>query len=287
MDLISLVLALRPLAQAAPEKPLPRWWGRAAHRLLLQTLKMADEELSAEVHEGSELRPFTASTMYGHFPEHKLDLQGGYLLRFTGLNQSVSEALRAAVQEGGSLAKGAVINLDYIDFEVQAVHHENGTHPLAGQSTYHEQASASLLDAEPAARRVAFFFASPTSFHRDGRQVPYPLPELVIGSLLDRWNAFAPIAFPPEARKYAQECLALGRFEIKSRAVTVAGGIQNGLVGRVSFSTLNYDRYWMSLMQTLARFSYYSGVGAKTTMGMGQCHVVVESEKKANNQQHP
>lgn len=280
MDLISLALLLRPLAQAAPEKPLPHWWGRAAHQLMLKTLKMTDEELSAEVHEGSELRPFTASTLHGSFPEHQLDLQGSYLLRFTGLNQSVSEALLGAVQTGGTLAVGAAIQLDYIDFQVLAVHQESGTHPLAERTSYHELATASLLDAEPAARRVSFFFASPTSFHRNGRQVPYPLPELVIGSLLDRWNAFAPIAFPAEARKYAAECLTLGRFAIKSRTVSVAGGVQNGLVGHVSFNTLNYDRYWMSLMQTLARFSYYSGVGVKTAMGMGQCRKVVERERR-------
>ncbi len=282
-DLLSLALLLRPLQQASPERPFPRWWGRAAHHLLLQTLKLADEELSAELHEGAELRPFTASTLYGRFPEHQLDLQGSYLLRFTGLNQFVSDALRQAIAEGGNLSKGAILNLDFIDFEVQAVHHESGTHPLAERTSYHELATASLLDAEPAARRVSFFFASSTAFHRHGKQVPYPLPELVIGSLLDRWNAFAPIAFPAEARRYAAECLTLGHFEIKNRTVNVAGGVQNGLVGHVNFNTTSYDRYWMSLMQTLARFSYYSGVGVKTAMGMGQCRKVVEREKKANN----
>ena len=201
MDLISLALLLRPLRQAEPEKPLPRWWGRAAHRLLLDTLKMSDEQLSETAHEGSELRPFTTSTMYGNFPDHRLDLQGNYLLRFTGLSQAVSTSLAQAVQAGGSLAVGSVVSMDYLEFQVQAVHSESGSHPMAEQTTYQELATASLLDAEPASHQVSFTFASPTTFHSRGRQMPYPVPDMVINSLLDRWNAFAPIAFPEEARR--------------------------------------------------------------------------------------
>ncbi|MCI0556426.1 MAG: CRISPR system precrRNA processing endoribonuclease RAMP protein Cas6 [Anaerolineae bacterium] len=268
MSLVSLALLLRPLQQADPEKPVPRWWGRAAHHLLMETLGLNDDV--------PELRPFTASTLYGYFPDHQLDLEGNYIMRFTGLNEVISAPLVQAVQTGGPLAPGATVNLDYLDFQVLAVHYENGSHPLAAQTTYQELATASLLSFEPAPHLVSFTFVSPTTFHRDGRQVAYPLPELVIGSLLDKWNAFAPIAFPVQARRYAAECLALSRFELKSRRVKVAGGSQSGMVGRAIFSTLNYDRYWMSLMHTLSRYSYYSGVGAKTTMGMGQCRRPVE-----------
>lgn len=274
MHILSLALVLRPLRQADPERPLPRWWGRAAHHLLIETLNLNDD--------ASELRPFTTSTLYGYFPEHTLDLEGNYLMRFTGLNEQVSVPLLQAVQTGGRLAPGATVNLDYLDFQVLAVHQENGSHPLAAQTTYQELATASLLSSEPAPYRVSFTFASPTTFHRDGRQVAYPLPELVIGSLLDKWNTFAPIALPNEARRYAAECLALSRFELKSRRVKVAGGSQSGMVGRALFTTLTYDRYWMSLMQTLAHYSYYSGVGAKTSMGMGQCRRSIEKNEKAS-----
>jgi CRISPR-associated endoribonuclease Cas6 len=281
MDLFSLILTLRPLKPAAPEQPLPRWWGTAAHHLCLQAIQQSDENLSAALHEGSELRPFTTSTLMGRFPGHQLDLQADYLLRFTGLNRQVSEALYAATQTGAALAPGAVVQLEFLDFQVRAVWCENGSHPLAGQMDYSELAAASLLEAEAADRYVNFRFASPTGFHRNGRQVPYPLPELVIGSLLERWNAFAPIAFPAEARRYAEECLYLSQLQIRSRGVKVAAGYEIGLVGSVSFGTLNYDRYWMSLMQTLARFSYYSGVGVKTGMGMGQCRNAERRQRKA------
>jgi CRISPR-associated endoribonuclease Cas6 len=105
--------------------------------------------------------------------------------------------------------------------------------------------------------------------------VPLPLPGLVFGSLLERWNAFAPIAFPPEARRYAEECLAVSRYELSSRPVPVKSrGLRVGGVGQVTYTALNYDRYWLSVLAVLAEFARYSGVGAGTTMGLGQCRRV-------------
>ena len=74
-------------------------------------------------------------------------------------------------------------------------------------------------------------------------------------------------------RRYAAECLHISRFDISSRAAQVAGGVQLGMVGAVTFKAHNYDRYWLSLVHTLARYAFFAGVGAKTTMGLGQCRV--------------
>ncbi len=280
MDLFSSVFTVKPLQQASPERSLPRWWGSATHNLALQVLKLDNNELSASAHEGSKLRPFTVSTLHGSFPGYQFDMQENYLIRFTGLNTEVSNAFLNASQPGGALAPHAIVNLDFMDFEVQSVSYDKGTHPLVDQANYQDLMTASLLDPEPATHRLSFYFASATAFHRQGKQLPFPLPELIFSSLLERWNAFAPVALPEEAKRYAIECLFPSRFEIKSRAVTVAGGVQNGFYGKVSFKSKNYDRYWMSIMQTLARFSFYSGVGIKTAMGMGQCRRVVDQPKK-------
>jgi CRISPR-associated endoribonuclease Cas6 len=102
--------------------------------------------------------------------------------------------------------------------------------------------------------------------------VPLPLPHLVFGSLLERWNAFAPVAFPPELRRYAEECLALSSYELRSRGVLLKeGGLRMGAVGRARYVTTNFDRYWMSLINLLADFAIFSGAGAGTGMGLGQC----------------
>jgi CRISPR-associated endoribonuclease Cas6 len=103
------------------------------------------------------------------------------------------------------------------------------------------------------------------------------LPELVFNSLLERWNAFAPIAFPPETRRYAAECLAIGRYHLSSRVVpTKSVGKRIGAVGFVTYTSLNFDRYWMSVIAVLSHFALFAGVGAGTTMGLGQCRPLEE-----------
>jgi len=80
------------------------------------------------------------------------------------------------------------------------------------------------------------------------------------------------VAFPEEAKRYAEECLAMARYELRTRTVPMKdGGKRPGAVGRVAYSSLSYDRYWMGVMEALARFARFAGVGAGVTLGMGQC----------------
>lgn len=108
-------------------------------------------------------------------------------------------------------------------------------------------------------------------FHSNGRTLPFPLPEQVFGSLLDKWNTFAPVALPDETRRFADECLALCRYRLNTQPVAFKkGGLEMGFVGQVRYAALNRDRYWLSVLQTLADFAFYAGVGYQTTTSMGQ-----------------
>ncbi|MEZ4642602.1 MAG: CRISPR system precrRNA processing endoribonuclease RAMP protein Cas6 [Chloroflexota bacterium] len=43
-----------------------------------------------------------------------------------------------------------------------------------------------------------------------------------------------------------------------------------GCVGWGDFVALQHDRYWNSVLNLLADFAFYSGVGYQTTVGLGQ-----------------
>jgi len=276
MDLISLVLTLHPLAQAEPGQPLPLWWGRAAHALLLKTLRELDENLAQDIHDEEGVRPFTVSSLTGSFRGGQLDLQGSYSLRFSGLTAQVSGFLWQAAQPGGRLAPGQKVELDYQAFEVTTAAWEPAVKEWAATASYSELAASRLVNSQAAERHLALQFSSPTQFHSQGHTMPLPLPELVFGSLADRWNSFAPVAFPPELKRYAAECLAINRFELGSHTVLIKnGGKRIGAQGTIGYTTLNYDRYWMSLVQTLAAFALFAGVGAGVSMGMGQARQII------------
>jgi len=293
MDLLSLVLTLRPIRSSGEGTVLPLWWGRAAHALLLNVVRQYDLPLAARLHEAQETRPFTVSTLLGRFPQGQLDRQQPYALRLTALQPDLAAILWSACQAGGPLSASSTLELDYHPFAVLSLSPSPPSDlanspseipnppsaippsPWCGAATYADLAAAWLVSAEPAPRRLELHFTSPTTFKSGGRHVPLPLPELVFGSLLERWNAFAPIAFPPEARRYAAECLAVARYRLSSRSVPLkSGGLRVGGVGQIAYISTSYDRYWMSVMAALAAFALYAGVGASTTMGLGQCRML-------------
>jgi CRISPR-associated endoribonuclease Cas6 len=51
---------------------------------------------------------------------------------------------------------------------------------------------------------------------------------------------------------------------------------QIGFVGMAMFAALNRERYWMGLMNVLADYAFFAGVGYQTTQGMGQCRRIAE-----------
>ena len=273
IDLLSTVIHLQPAPELPPEdRPLPQWWGRAAHALLFQVIQAADPALSAALHQANNLRPFTVSNLMGRMPQGKLDPAGIYRLRFTALRSDVAAILWQAQQKGGLLAAGSELELDRIHFGV--VEAPEGSHPAAWQAaaSYQALSSAHLLAGQAPERRVCLLFTSPAVFKTKGAMQPLPLPGMVFGSLLNRWNDFAPLALPAELRRYAEECLLISRFNLRSRpAVLQENALRVGAVGQVTCSTINYDRYWMSLVHALAAFSLFAGVGTGTSMGLGQC----------------
>jgi CRISPR-associated endoribonuclease Cas6 len=280
MDLLSLVLTLRPLQLPANRPETPRWWGRAAHGLVLSLVNACDATLAAQLHDESNARPFTASTLMGHFERGALLAPESYLLRLTAMRADLAQLLSQEAASG-ALRCGAAIELDYIPFQIvafQPVPQEQGSgsegqmSDWAASTTYQELSAPYLLSKREPPRRLSLLLASPTAFKSGGKHVPFPSPGLVFGSLLERWNTFAPIAFPDEARRFAEECLALSQFRLETRPAPVkGGGMRVGAIGKVAFTSLNYDRYWLSVLTTLADFSLFAGVGGGTSMGLGQC----------------
>ncbi|MBI3243457.1 MAG: CRISPR-associated endoribonuclease Cas6 [Chloroflexi bacterium] len=280
-------------------------YGRAAHAVLLDAVREHDPALAESLHAGSGLRPFTVSDLIGYSPKRGPSARSGqgpsarsgqsleagrkYSLRFTAMTGPVAQAIRWAVSSG-QLAVGSAIRLTESEFVVEAV--DSGLQGLNGGSqlddpkskiensksrwpaaaTYESLSAPWLLGRAQPGHRLALQFASPTTFKSQEKHVPVPLPAWVFGSLLEKWNAFAPVALPPEARRFAEECLALSGYKLQTRPVpTKEGGLRMGAVGVAYYTAINRDRYWLSVMNLLADFALFAGIGAGTTMGLGQC----------------
>jgi CRISPR-associated endoribonuclease Cas6 len=282
--LISTVFTLTPVEPVT----MPANLGRATHAWFLDQARAADPALAQALHAPNQERPFTVSNLWGAPGQGRRDVpmpgnspgqmtlspERSYHLRVTSfwpeLSALVAERLAGAPPEHISLAG--------TDFRVVEVAAHGAAHPWAGQTTFETLIQEHTLSAAPPPPRLALRFASPTVFRSGGANLPLPLPGLVFEGLARRWNAFGPLRIPDEVRRYAEECLVISRYRLHTERVLFgedgARGAYPGFVGVCGYAARNRDRYWLGLIHTLAAFALYAGVGARTSMGLGQARVI-------------
>jgi CRISPR-associated endoribonuclease Cas6 len=85
-----------------------------------------------------------------------------------------------------------------------------------------------------------------------------------------------PLALPEEdVRRYANEMVVVSRLSLRSAPSWDRGrALRIGAVGEITYRALSHDRYWLSVLHLLADCARFAGVGAMTTVGMGQVRVV-------------
>jgi len=249
---------------------LPPHLGRATYAETLIALNRLDSRLGALVHDGDGPKAITCS---GLLPAPSQRENGAikagqpYFVRITGLTAVVSQGLERALLG----QTPAVWTLHGHPFHIVAATCDPAQHAWSGRTTYEELAATQLLQSEHLPRQVTLDFASPTAFKSGGITVPIPLPNLVFGSLVERWNAFSPVTLSPEMRRFGEEMVAISRYRLESRVVDQKqGALRIGGVGQVTYTALGGDRYWLAVLQMLADFALYSGVGVQTSTGMGQ-----------------
>lgn len=264
--LTSLVLTLT----AETDCVLPAHLGRAHHAATLDLIHRHDPTLAAQIHNDHGPKPITCSSLLGGPAQgQQTTIRQGqaYTVRITSLTRAVSELLLATLLQ----ERPTHWELHHQPFALSAVASQPHEHPWAGCATYEELAAAQLLQPAHMPRQVTLEFASPTAFKSAGMTVPVPLPDLVFGSLVERWNHFSSITLSPDMRRYGAERVALSRYRLESRAVEQKGqGLRIGAVGQATYVALGDDRYWLALLQMLSDFARYSGVGMQTATGMGQ-----------------
>lgn len=264
--LISIVLTL----VSAKDATLPAFVGRANYAATLARLSCVDEALAQRIHQSDGPKPLTCSSLMG------VQASGGAVtvradapvtVRMTGLTPEVSARLADALLD----APPPTWELGGEQFVVQEAICDSARHGWSGQTTYEALAAAQLMRADALDRQVTLEFASPTAFKSKEMTAPVPLPGLVFGSLVERWNAFSPVVLSPEMRTYGEEVMAISRYRLESRAVDQKNqAVRIGGVGQATYRALAGDRYWLGVMAMLAEFALYGGVGVQTTTGMGQ-----------------
>jgi CRISPR-associated endoribonuclease Cas6 len=283
----SIVLKLAP----EREGQVRATHGHQAHAAFLHTVRQADPALAEVLHHSKlPIRLFTVSPLMGVGVKREGTLEVSperdYFMRFTLLDRLIFEQFMARFLQGDGRPR---LRLGQMSFCIKEILASPGSHPWAGYTSLVELAQ----NARPV-ERVTLQFATPTVFSFGKRQwgqqmVPLPIPRLVFGSLAKAWNALALPALNLDRkalRTYLEDGVVVaGLRGIRTRMLAYKDAPQVGFVGRVTFEFKGQDETQRACLDALAELAFYTGVGYKTPMGMGQCRrVVVNAEPQAKDE---
>lgn len=267
-DISAVTLHLKPQHNAY----IPAWLGRAAQANFLQALESVHPTLSQAIHDAPGAKPFTSSNLTGARKQGnmiQLGQSNALRLRYTTLHPQLTTIFHQGILPQWN--KGE-ISLHDQPLQVVDIQVGNDDKGLSGRVDYTQ-----LIDCASTQNTVTMSFASPTSFKRTGGYfTPLPQPELVFSSLLDRWNAFAPFRLPDTLYDLFHADIAILDVHIQTETLTFARGQKGtvpGFIGKVTYR-FSRDKGQRRYLQALASFAKYSGVGVKTTVGMGQVRAI-------------
>jgi len=139
---------------------------------------------------------------------------------------------------------------------------------------------SSLLESASSGQDFVIDFLTPTSFKRGRFDYILPEPELIFKSLLRKWNAFSPEKADWEVLDFVKRHVSVSGLWVNSCKTEISEKAKIlGFRGRVY---LYADRLCeeTKLLKALLKFSEFSGVGRKSTMGFGKTRLEEKSEVK-------
>jgi CRISPR-associated endoribonuclease Cas6 len=268
---IALVFTVRPHEPVDIGSGL----GRATYAATLRLLKQTSVALADQLHDQDGLKPLTVSSVMlaqGGDATGRTTPEQSYAIRVTALAPDLEEVLAQWLAQPPEY-----IALDTTRWLVEAVTADGAAHPWAGQCSYAELATPGRTRGPPGRQRWEWLFDAPVTFRQRGMNQPFPLPDLVFGSVLERWNSFAPLPLPDDLRAYINAAVAVSAYDMRSvRATTKNNAVQVGALGRCTYIATQPDRYGVPGLDVLSRFAFYCGVGAGTTRGFGRARLLAE-----------
>ncbi|MCD5401279.1 CRISPR-associated endoribonuclease Cas6 [candidate division NPL-UPA2 bacterium] len=260
--LFSIVLKLRPV-QSFCLSPTQGYYG---HALFLSLIEKATPQLATLLHSDMPYKPFTVSPLYGGMKRHKdsvtISPHEVYQLRFTLLDDLLFSPLVRSLAE----QEEREIYLEKAAFKIEDILLSSFDSSLTGVDSFND-----LLQRATPQTKIALEFLSPVTFRSaKGRNILLPLPELVFGSYLEKWNAFSPLKIDL-SRQILGEKMTLSKYHLKTKVLEFKTHREIGFEGRCTFEAEDEEgEEELKKINALADFAFYSGTGAKTTMGMGQ-----------------
>lgn len=272
-DLYALIVRLT----AVQNGTLRATQGHLAHAAFLHILRQADPDLAQTIHDSHGRKPFTISplTGFGHGQQGRLEIRAGQSgwLRITLLDPILFHAF---IQQFLTGSHAPVLQLDGLSFQISEILSSPGSHPLAGyaslESLTKDWADCELYDAHSA---IVLTFRTPTAFSLRNERFRYmlvlPDPVAVFGELAGYWDRLTGSVTQDAVRLASADSVVVARHDIQTHMYQYRRSKQVGFTGKVAFNLLDRSNLELTRhLNRLADLAFFTGLGLKTTMGMGQ-----------------
>lgn len=277
-SLISFIVRVRPQKECTSYP----FTGPTIHGIVLHVLSELDSALSRRLHD-EKVKSFTVSPLHGPIEQ---DVKHGcafllrgrpYWFRVTALSAAVADGMARALKSYATARSPIRYNNGFLEIDSVVMSAES---QADGQNSTPEalkwirsESYASLIRRSLAASSVTFEFLSPTAFRQQDHLYLFPEPATIFRGLLSRWNALAPVSLPDTLVQSARDRAHVTRFNLRTVPVGMAKLTAVGFLGECTFDLSACSMEEKREFSALARFAFYSGVGLKTAMGLGQCLV--------------
>ncbi len=266
--LLSAVILLEALEGGI----IRRATGRDVHGLWFDQWGRVAPAVADRLHDGSAPRPFTLSPLMG-LPAPRAGARPVEPGRRAWFRVTTLDASLSARLEAEWLPRlPAIVSLGGLRWRVTGTATTADAHPWAGRGDTQQLAERYLLDRSPPMRwRVTL--ATPTAFHGAEGHIPFPLPNLLIGSWLRRWQLFGQVRMPEETAIWARRRLAVSAYTLKTVPVREGRRTTIGCVGRMTLRALRMKPGERAVFSLLSAYAFWCGSGHRTTQGMGMTRV--------------
>lgn len=259
----SLIFNLLPTSPIYPQFLT----GRHLHALFLTLVSSVDQSLGDYLHSSEADKAFTLSPLQVksykrlQWEYHKPIACGTPCWwRISLLDENLFGKL---TQLWLSLNPNKPWHLGTADLQITSILGTSQSTQLWANACSYEQLYQQASETE---RQIAFSFATPTAFRQGKYDTALPTKESVFKSLLNQWNKYSSI----EIYQLNIEAVFPSFFDIHTEIIADYRGKFIGCIGEINYRILGeINPLQIKQINVLADFALYSGVGRKTTMGMG------------------
>jgi CRISPR-associated endoribonuclease Cas6 len=256
--------------------------GELVHAAFYAAIDAVDPALAKRMHDAQTRALFTLSPLHGYRRDAQsmqvrvAEGQSGWL-RVTLLDDELAGAFFRTIQRQPL----PILRLGDIILGVTDALGAPGSHPWSGYSTIDELAS---VDHAPNAWVLEY--ASPTVIrwgeadNKARRIEPFPLPRMAVAGLRTRWDRLAGATWGRAFEEWVERNVIVGRiWNWRTESFRFQGQTYYGGLGKLEYRLLDPSNRANAIhFERLLRLAFFTGIGYKTTHGLGQVRLLSGDE---------